>query len=235
MKKTSIFLLSVLLVLMLCVGVNAATSALWDNAGLLNQSQKSSVEAALSQTAEHLDMDVVITTVRSLEGKSSRRYAEDFYDDYGYAGTGVLLLVCMAEREYWVTTTGAISVDLETLEESFVPLLSAGDYEGAFLAFADYLPLCLTVEAEEDLFGTVLFISVIIGLVAALITTLVMKSRLKSVRAQRCANSYVRSGSFQLMHSRDIYLYRNVRRTPKPKNNGPSSSGRSHGGGGGKF
>ena len=180
-------------------------------------------------------MDVVITTVQSLEGKSARRFAEDFYDDYGYADTGVLLLVCMTEREYWVTTTGAITVDLEELEEGFVPLLSAGDYEGAFTSFAGALPSCVTLREEESSFAAVLVVSVILGLAAALITTLVMKSQLKSVRAQHCADSYVRSGSFQLTHSRDIYLYRNVRRTPKPKNNGASASGRSHGGGGGKF
>ena len=66
---------------------------------------------------------------------------------------------------------------------------------------------------------TALLICIGIGVLIGLITVLVMRSQLKSVRPKNAAADYVVSGSFQLRHSRDIFLYRNVHRTPRPKNN----------------
>ena len=52
------------------------------------------------------------------------------------------------------------------------------------------------------------------------------------------AANYVKPGSKQLTMSRDIFLYSHITKTEKPKNNSGShnsSSGRTHGGGGGSF
>lgn len=81
-----------------------------------------------------------------------------------------------------------------------------------------------------------------IGFLIAIIAVSVMKSKLKSVRRQPAASSYIRPDSFQVTQSQDIFLYRNVTRTARPKDTGSSSggghissSGRSHGGSSGKF
>ena len=65
--------------------------------------------------------------------------------------------------------------------------------------------------------GKAILIALGVGLLVALIVTLIMKGQLKSVRFQRAASSYIRSGSFHLTQSYDLFLYRNVTRTPKPK------------------
>ena len=88
-------------------------------------------------------------------------------------------------------------------------------------------------------------VALVIGLITALIVTGVMKSRLKSVAPQRDATSYVRQGSMKLTNQRDLYLYREVHRTERPKETDSgssggssthtSSSGSTHGGGGGSF
>jgi uncharacterized protein len=80
----------------------------------------------------------------------------------------------------------------------------------------------------------------VIGLVIAAIATAVMKGKLKSVHAQAGASGYVKNGSMNVTHRQDLFLYRDVNRTAKPKDSSgssthTSSSGRSHGGGGGKF
>jgi uncharacterized protein len=67
-----------------------------------------------------------------------------------------------------------------------------------------------------------------------------MKGKLKSVRVQAGASGYVKTGSMNVTHRQDLFLYRDVNRTAKPKDSSgssthTSSSGRSHGGGGGKF
>ena len=78
-----------------------------------------------------------------------------------------------------------------------------------------------------------------VGFIIAFISTLVMKHKLKSVFSKTEAHEYIKDGSMNITRARDIFLYRNIRRTAKPKNTSSSthtsSSGRSHGGGGGKF
>ncbi len=97
-----------------------------------------------------------------------------------------------------------------------------------------------------------LAISVVIGLVIAFFYTNHLKSQLKTVRSKPSASDYVIPGSFSLTGQRDVYLYSNVKKTPKPKNNNTgsrsggssfgggssthrSSSGRTHGGSRGSF
>lgn len=77
----------------------------------------------------------------------------------------------------------------------------------------------LTAGAARQINITGVLICIGIGLVIGLITVLVMKAQLKSVRPKHTAGDYVVPGSFRLHRSRDIFLYRHVHRTPKPKNN----------------
>ena len=79
-------------------------------------------------------------------------------------------------------------------------------------------------------------IALVIGLVVGLIVALSLKGQLKSVHKQYRADGYVRQGSMGLTVCKDLYLYRNVTRTPRQTNN---SSGHRSGGsrnvGGGSF
>ena len=82
----------------------------------------------------------------------------------------------------------------------------------------------------------------LIGLVAAAIIILIMRSLMNTKRPQRSAVNYLVSGTDHLWH-RDIYLYsqvRKVRRQQQSSGGGGSSvhrssGGRSHGGGHGRF
>lgn len=66
---------------------------------------------------------------------------------------------------------------------------------------------------------TGIIICLLISIVVACIVTGAMKGQLKSVQSQSAAGSYIRSGSMVLTANEDLFLYRNVSRTPKPKNN----------------
>ncbi len=94
-----------------------------------------------------------------------------------------------------------------------------------------------------------LVICLVIGLVAAFIPMSRLKKQMRTVEMKAEASDYVKPGSKKITKSRDAFLYSNVTRTPRPKddNSGSkggtsfgggvhiSSSGRSHGGGGGRF
>ena len=81
---------------------------------------------------------------------------DDYYDanGFGYGTTkdGILLMVCMEERDYATCTTGAAQDwfddgTLYDIENAFVPLLSAGKY---FEAFSTYASRCERVLQGVD-------------------------------------------------------------------------------------
>ena len=259
--KKRIFAVLLALLLCLCMAIPAfatepAINRLVDHAELLTNQEWSDINNLLNEISNRQGMDVVIVTTNTLNGKSPMAYADDYYDYNGYAPDGVLLLVSMEDRDWWISTTGYgitafTDAGIEYLGEQFVPELSDENYAQAFLVFAEK---CDEFNAQarsgdpydshnlpEEPFDVVIWlvISLAIGFVVALIVTGVMRAKLKSVRSKYQASDYVRAGSMAVTESRDFFLYRHVTRTPKPKDTGSgthiSSSGRSHGGGGGKF
>ena len=61
--------------------------------------------------------------------------------------------------------------------------------------------------------------SLIAGIVIAFIVVGIMKAQLKTVRKQNNAANYVVDGSFHLTNRAEFFLYRNVVRRERPKNN----------------
>ena len=93
-------------------------------------------------------------------------------------------------------------------------------------------------------FGSILIVSAFIGLVCAGVAVGIMCGNMNTKRRQYDAGEYVKSDSFSIPVRQDIFLYSNVTKTRRPENNSTgkggssvhtSSSGRSHGGRGGKF
>lgn len=258
MKKLITMLLALLITLSFAVPAFAeAMPRLVDQADLLTDAQEASLLSKLDSISNRQGMDVVVVTADTLDGKSPMAYADDFYDYNGYAEDGILLLVSMEDSDWWISTAGYgitafTDAGIEYLGNRFVPSLSDGDYAGAFEIFADHCDEFITQAKTGDPYDTHnlpkepfdfllnLAVSFVIGLVIAAIATAVMKGKLKSVRAQAGASGYVKTGSMNVTHRQDLFLYRDVNRTAKPKDSSgssthTSSSGRSHGGGGGKF
>ena len=254
-KRISVFLTVILLCLACAFPVWAETeSRLADQAGLLDTDQKESLCNTLDEISERDQVDVVVVTVNSLEGKTAQAYAEDYFIDHGYGqgedGDGILFLVDMGDRNWAIATHGyAIEAftdaGQEYIMEQVKPYLSDGDYNEAFQMFAmecdDFI--MQADEAEPYDVGANLLIALAVGLVAGVLITGNMRRKLKTVRKQDRAASYVRQGSMNVTRSNDFYIYSTVSKSAKPKNednNGgssthTSSSGDTFGGSSGKF
>ena len=254
-------LFTLMLILCLVAGLSltayASSNHLVDDAGLLTDTEAANLEAKLSQISDRHNVDIVIVAVDSTDGKSPMDFADDYYDYNGYRADGILLLVSMEDSDWWVSTTGygitAITdAGLDYMSDRFVPYLSDGEFAQAFEKFADLCDEFITQAKTGDPYDshnlpkepfslvTNLLIALGIGLVAAWIVTGSMKAKLKTVRQQAKADDYIASGSLQLTHSRDLFLYTHLDRREKPKSDSgssthTSSSGTTHGGGGGKF
>lgn len=85
----------------------------------------------------------------------------------------------------------------------------------------------------------IILISLGIGAIVAAIVCLILKSQLKTAVMQTNAKAYVRQGSRNVTYARDIYLYKKVTQrkieSSDDSSTHVSSSGDTHGGGGGSF
>ena len=225
-----------------------------DSADLLSAFEEDLLENELSAISESHQIEIAIVTTNSTDGKSIRDYADDFYDDYGYGwgdnDDGVMLVVNMESREYHITTYGLGQVYLDDdalceIEEAFLDDLSDDYYYDAFSAFANECDTQLGISSsdEPDIFPRI-GISLIVGFIISLIIVSTMKGKMTTVRAARNATNYVIAGSLNLTSQSDRYLYSNTVRTPRNTDTSSgrsggsvhrSSSGRSHGGRGGRF
>ena len=246
MKRRITFLMLFLLLINLVTAASAEVFRVYDGAYLLYDYEAASLEEELDQIYKDLQVDVVVVTVDSLYGESAMAYADDFYDYSGYGEDGVLLLLAMDEREYWISTSGSCisKISVSKIEDAILSDLSAGYYYDAFTTFAQQCRKAMNSTTTET--GVSLTTAILaclgIGLVIALITVFIMKSKLKTVRPQSGADGYACYDKLQITRQSDMFLYHTTTRVARMNNNNSrgggshfGSSGRSHGGGGGRF
>lgn len=252
MKRNAFALfLSVLLLFSLAVSVSASTGLpmVVDNADLLTREEESALETKAQELRSKYEMDIVILTVNSLEGESARNYADDYFDYQGYGygenASGILFLLAMNEREWYISTCGnAIYAftdrDIQQLGEDSLWFIDYG-YSEVFDAYLTYLPDYLDYYSGNV--SPSIFLSLVIGVIVATVVVLIMRSSMNTKRQQHGAVGYMKAGSFHLKTHQDLFLYSRVSKIRRQQNNPggggtrvhQSSSGRSHGGGGGKF
>lgn len=236
MKRLFAVLISVLLCLSLILCVSASEEPgrrLVDNADILDSEEEARLNSKLDRISEDRNFDVVILTTLDLDGQEDiLEYAEDFYEAGGYGKNGIILVRKAGDSpQYGYLTLGKgnkIFDDdaFDTLDIRIVHLLSEGEPLEAFHAFADTCDEIL--EAFVPPYVLWIVISLIVGiLLAFFIPMKILKGQLKSVRMHQEATNYVRPNSMNMTNSRDIFLYRTITRTEKPKDNSSSSGGSS--------
>ena len=248
-KRLFSAILVLMLLLSMAVSVSAATDAfVYDEAGLLTEGERADLANRLHKLSDTYNAQIVVVTIPSSEGNDPDAVVEYFYDNmgigYGENLDGVLLLVCMDPREYRILSNGYCAAaidpaDINAIGSVIVNDLSEGDYADAFDIFAEKCEYYLDghLNGFSFNFGMNLMIALMVGLVAGLITAKSLKGQLKTVRKKNEAKSYIKAGSMNLQTQNDVFLYRDVRRTPKPKetNTRSSSCSSSRSVGGGSF
>ena len=268
MKKFIAVLFCLLITLSVCFTASADVipderiqPRLVDGADILTDSEEAKLLSKLDTVSEELQFDIVIATTYGLGEGYIRDVADDYYDyngfGYGANADGCILLIDMEGRDWWISTCGygltaLTDAGIQYIGDQFESDLTNEDYYEGLNTYIDlvedfvnqaetgkpYDSGNLPKEKYNWFFGIVFSLGA--GFLIALISVLVMKGKLKSVRRQPAAHDYLVPGSMNVTLSRDMYLYRNVTRRAKPKESSgssshSSSSGRSHGGGGGSF
>ena len=233
-----------------------------DNADILTDEEEAELEGILDEISERQQLDVVVATVDSLEGKTPMEYADDFYDYNGYGfgenKDGVILLLSMEARDWWISTTGyGITVftdaGIQYLSEKFLPYFGDDEYMDGFKEFATWSDQFITQANEDEPYDSgsmpkekagIKWVgySILIGFMLSFIIACIKRSSMKSIVQQHSAAEYTRPGSVNMTYRNDRFIRKHTtsRKIEKSSSSSgssthTSSSGSSHGGGGGKF
>lgn len=227
-----------------------------DNADLLSEGEEAELSEKLTEISDRLACDVIVLTEAEIEDEAMA-HADDYFDYNGYGRgglrDGILLLVSMSPRKWHISGSGICNSEYitsaaieEYLGENMVEDLQAEDYVGCFNTYAERCDDLISAAREGRAYkapfnaGMSVVVSLAIGFIVAFIVTGSMKGKLKSVKMQNQAASYLKSGSLMVTDAREMFLYSQITRTKKQSessNSGShtSSSGRSHSGAGGSF
>ena len=260
MKKIVALLVVCLICLALTVPCFAAefeNPPIVDGAGYLSAWENEELSERLEDIRQTYNFDVAIVTEDEMTRYAAMSSADDIYDYGGYgAGAnddGILLYICASTREYHITThADGIRIFNENgiayLQANLQPYLENDDYYAAMECFVDLAEELLAMAANGEPFDEAqkdsTFVLIVIGaalLIPLIIAYFMMQGKLAKMKTaveNHYAANYIKPGSKTINMSRDIFLYSNIIKTEKPKSNSGthrSSSGRTHGGGGGSF
>ena len=252
-RKIFAILLSVIVLSCLAVPAYAQESSrVVDDADLLTPEEIAYLEAYAGEIMDAYGVEAVVLTVDSLRGVRAQDYADDFYDNSGYAEDGVLFLLAMEEREWYISTCGSMryvltDYGIQQVGESTLPYLGEGLWFDGFCAYLYALPEYLDayeagapIDGYADYSGDyyhgdqeeILYyeeectpsfsISLLCGIAVAGVSVLVMRFSMNTMRAQDNASEYLNKGSWNVTHHRDQFLYSKVTKTSREES---SSSG----------
>lgn len=249
------------------VGFDERYERLSDAAELMSEGERATLAAKIDEIRTRQNFDIAVVTVNTTSGLTAMEYADTYYESsafgYGSDRSGVLLLIDMETHEWWISTCGYgitafTDAGIDYIGEKITAYFSDGRYAEGFGEFAELCDEFVTQARSGEPFDTKnlpreplsavwILISLLVGLVVASIIVGGMKNKLKTVRANDKANSYLKADSLNITESREMFLYRTVTRTAKAQQSNndsgssggssthQSSSGTTHGGGGGKF
>jgi len=158
MKKYWIVLISILCLLVGAASAIGAQAHLNDQAALLTAEESETLTLYLEQIGTDQNIDIAVVTVNSIGDSSLQDFADDYYDENGFGEDGILLLVDMGSRGYWISTSGicirAFSDEaISEIGEELVAYLADGYYMDALCVFAEdvetYMSALYEGESEE--------------------------------------------------------------------------------------
>ena len=219
-----------------------------DFSDLLTDSEEEKLNLRLQKIREEYGFDAVVVTTDSFNGMSPQDYADDLYDYSKYSDDGIIFVLNMNERVWYVSTKGK-AIDyftdygIDEIWDAMSDDVIDGKYYDAFVVYANKTEKYIVngingdiidVDNQEKHFEAYHFtISAVIGAIVSLITTLTMKSSMKNTSRQVAARNYIVNNSFKVTGASDMLVNRHRTRSPIPRDDGPSRSGSSSGGGGG--
>lgn len=127
------------------VMINSEGIKVFDEANLFSSGEISQLDDEANSLSNAYNMDILIVTTNDADGKTSREYADDYFDYNGFGvgekQDGILFLIDMDNREAYISTSGEAIKYLtdqrieDILDIVFDDGLGEEDYFGATTGF----------------------------------------------------------------------------------------------------
>lgn len=220
-----------------------------DGAGLLTAEEEEELEAECGRLLQEHGTGVYIITTPDFGGGDIKDWQRQIFSQYNLgadsAGSGVMLAISMADRDWGLVGFGAAQEAFSTyarerLGSLILDDLSDGEFYKAFSGYLSIADDCLTAAEEGNpyteqhryregwrfpvIFGVSFLLS--LGISAAIV--LVWKKQMNTRVRQDGAMEYLKAGSFYLSNQSDMFLYHTVSRTQRPKQDSSNGSGSMH-------
>ena len=247
MKRIFSLIFAFSMVISLCGFASADRSRVLDNAELLSESERQTLEQQINDAMTKLnnECEIAIGTLDHTRSYDDEQFAEEAieiyeYNDFGVGDdkSGIMLLLDLSGGEgnrHWnVLTHGKAKTALtdeltDYIGEQIIPHFASGNL---MQGFEEYISLSTQFIAEYENTGKpvtlpksitdyLMIIGITLGggVLLALIVTATLRAQLKTVAFKTSANDYVKPGSMKLHNSYDMVLYKNVSRTSKSTDN----------------
>lgn len=106
-----------------------------DDANLFSDEEKSTLQALIERRSSENNMDIVILTVNTTNGKYMQDFADDYYDYNGYGvgerNDGLIFVLAMDDREWGISTTGSAIELLTDAEQDEIATAFISTYQEA--------------------------------------------------------------------------------------------------------
>ena len=263
MKKQLLCLLTAAMLLLAAAAPVFAEDGIYiyDTYGLLTDEEAVTLQNRAQEISEEYDCGVYIVTVADYSdyGRSVRGAAENIFRDNEFGlyndNSGILLLLSMDDRDYFVYTNGYGTYTMSQWgDDNFdAPMLSGFRANDWYAGFEGYLDSCDAAleyagttydPADYDAYGNLvsrgpnigqcIATGVIVGVIGSFIICMIMRRKMRSVAKATSAANYVLQNSLNIYQADDVFTHTTQTRVKIESDSSRSGGGgRPSGGGGG--
>jgi len=243
-------IIMLLLIFTLNIGIisEARHPRVYDKAGLFTEEEIKQIEDDILAKSEVVNIDMIVVTTNDTNGKSSRVYADDYYDELYFAGgfgdnaeegytSGILYLINMDAREIYLST------DTENeLKYTDTEIENMLDRIYTHVAEANFVYSCREFVSSAVQYGSSYsdsgvrynednaIINIIIrnAMIALGIAVVVTLAALIGTRKKQTTNknTYLASNGFKKLVNKDLFIRTTVVKRNIQSNNGSGGSSR---------
>lgn len=258
-KKITCLILTISLMVLLSITAFAAYDKpnLVDDANLLSSQEYDETLKALNEVSEKYGVVIAAITVNDINGLDIVDFADKYQEEhYSKDGSnepldGVLLVVDMGSRQWYVTTYGEgvkafTDYGIQELNDDIMSYFKVGDFATGFKRFAEVADDYFKAEREgtpvdygyqqsyekkpTSTVGWIVraLIAVFGGFGLSFAVTASMKKKMQTVVPVKDADNYIDTDKSILSKSTDRYLYHNLVVVPLPRDNGSKGGSSTH-------
>lgn len=217
-------------------------AAIFDNSQTLSKSEIQSLTNKIKAVEQKHGIKIGVEFLKTIGNANISTAARELLNQHygGAQNGGIIFLVVMDSRQWYVATDSKLNnfVNANDVGNYLLPNLKDGDYFGACENFIDATDKYLTYyeqngAAYDSTAGfnpMAAMAAVLLGILFGISVRSWLMGTMSNVHHETKATDYLKRETVKFIKNKDIYLFTNVERRPKPSGGGMSSRGGSSGG-----